>query len=65
MPANLALLDLSEEWVVGANGYASRSENSSFHGRTLTGTVKLTVAAGTVAHRALARTAENATGVTA
>jgi dihydroorotase len=52
LPANLALVDLAESWVVGANGYASRSDNSCFHGRTFHGVVKLTVAAGTVAHRA-------------
>ncbi|HEY4280493.1 MAG TPA: dihydroorotase [Conexibacter sp.] len=62
-PANLALLDLEEEWVVGKDGYASRSQNSSFHGRTLRGAVKLTIAAGTVAHNALSSTAD-ATGVT-
>jgi dihydroorotase len=51
-PANLALLDLAAEWEVGARGYASRSENSCFEGRTLRGVVRLTVAAGAVAHRA-------------
>jgi dihydroorotase len=50
-PANLALVDLAAEWVVGEHGYASRSENSCFFGRTFNGVVTLTVAAGTVAHR--------------
>jgi dihydroorotase len=50
-PANLALIDLSASWEVGATGYASRSDNCCFHGRTLQGVVRLTVAAGTVAHR--------------
>jgi dihydroorotase len=50
-PANLALVDLDASWVVGANGYASRSENCCFHGRTLNGLVRLTVAAGVVVHR--------------
>jgi dihydroorotase len=54
-PADLALVDLGAEWVVGEHGYASRSANSCFHGRTLSGVVTLTVAAGTVAHRAGAR----------
>lgn len=54
LPANLALVDLGAEWVVGEHGYASRSANSCFHGRTLNGVVRLTIAAGTVAHRALA-----------
>ena len=51
-PANLVLLDLAAEWEVGARGYASKSDNSCFEGRTLRGVVRLTVAAGTVAHRA-------------
>jgi dihydroorotase len=37
---------------VGADGYASRSANCCFHGRTLQGKVLLTMAAGTVAHQA-------------
>jgi dihydroorotase len=51
-PANLALLDLDATWEVGAHGYASKSENCCFHGRTFHGVVRLTVAAGVVAHRA-------------
>ena len=38
-------------WEVGAEGYASRSENCCFDGRTLRGRVLLTVAAGSVAYR--------------
>lgn len=51
-PANLTLLDLGASWEVGARGYASKSGNSCFEGRTLRGVVRLTVAAGAVAHRA-------------
>jgi len=51
-PANLTLLDLAGEWEVGARGYASKSANSCFEGRTLRGVVRLTVAAGAIAHRA-------------
>jgi dihydroorotase len=51
-PANLVLLDLAAEREVGARGYASKSENSCFEGRTLRGAVRLTVAAGGVVHRA-------------
>jgi dihydroorotase len=51
-PANLTLVDLAASWEVGARGYASRSENCCFHGRELQGRVVLTVAAGSVAHRA-------------
>jgi dihydroorotase len=50
-PANLALVDLAAEWVVGESGYESRSANCCFAGRTLTGKVLLTVAAGAVAYR--------------
>lgn len=49
--ADLTLVDLREEWVVGESGYESRSENCCFAGRTLTGCVLLTVAAGSVAYR--------------
>jgi dihydroorotase len=50
-PANLCLVDLDARYEVGASGYASRSENCCFHGRTLHGRVLLTVAAGAVAFR--------------
>jgi dihydroorotase len=50
-PANLVLVDLDAEWVVGESGYESRSENCCFAGRTLRGRVLLTVAAGAVAWR--------------
>jgi dihydroorotase len=51
-PANLCLVDLEGRFEVGAHGYASRSANCCFHGRTLHGRVVLTVAAGAVAFRA-------------
>lgn len=51
-PANLVLLDLDASWEVGARGYASKSANSCFEGRTLRGVVRLTVAAGATVHRA-------------
>jgi dihydroorotase len=50
-PANLCLVDLDASFEVGADGYASRSENCCFHGRKLHGRVVLTVAAGAVAFR--------------
>jgi dihydroorotase len=49
--ANLALCDLGAEWTVGEEGYESRSSNSWCAGRTLTGRVLMTVAAGQVAFR--------------
>jgi dihydroorotase len=50
-PANLVLLDLESQWTVGEHGYESRSENSCFAGRKLTGRVLITVAAGAIAYR--------------
>ncbi len=47
-PANVCLVDLDAKFEVGAGGYASRSENCCFHGRTLQGRVMLTLAAGAV-----------------
>jgi dihydroorotase len=49
--ANVALCDLAAEWTVGEDGYESRSNNSWCEGRTLTGRVLVTVAAGQVAFR--------------
>jgi dihydroorotase len=51
-PANLALIDLEAKWEVGARGYASKSDNCCFHGRTLHGRLVLTLAAGATAFRA-------------
>jgi dihydroorotase len=50
-PANLCLVDLDARYVVGADGYVSRSSNSAFHGRTLQGQVLLTLAGGGIAFR--------------
>jgi dihydroorotase len=50
-PANVCLVDLDAEWEVGEAGYESRSSNCAFAGRRLTGRVRMTVAAGTVAYR--------------
>jgi dihydroorotase len=50
-PADLCLVDLDAEWEVGEAGYESRSANSAFAGRLLSGRVRMTVAAGAVAYR--------------
>ncbi len=59
--ANITLVDLARCWAVGEHGYESRSSNSCFAGRTFSGRVLLTVAAGAVAYRerALALVPEN------
>jgi dihydroorotase len=49
--ASIALIDPEREWVVGEEGYETRSENSCFAGRRLTGRVLMTVADGRVAYR--------------
>lgn len=50
-PANFNLIDLEQQWTVGAVGHASRSANSCFTGMDLYGRVMLTLAAGVVAFR--------------
>ncbi|HEX8120433.1 MAG TPA: dihydroorotase [Solirubrobacteraceae bacterium] len=49
--ADLTLVDLDAEWIVGEEGYESRSDNNCFAGRGLRGRVLLTIAAGSVAYR--------------
>ncbi len=49
--ANFTLIDPALAWSVGEEGYESRSSNSCFAGRELTGRVLMTVAAGRVAFR--------------
>jgi dihydroorotase len=50
-PADICLVDLADTWHVGEAGYESRSANSCFAGRELTGRVRMTIAAGSVAYR--------------
>lgn len=50
-PANLTLIDLEAEWIVGEEGYESRSDNSCFAGKRVQGKVLMTVASGVTAHR--------------
>ena len=50
-PASLCVVDLGARFEVGAAGYASKSGNCCFHGRTLHGRVALTIAGGAIAHR--------------
>jgi dihydroorotase len=49
--ANIAVIDPAAEWTVGEDGYESRSHNSCFAGRKVTGRVLITIAAGRVAYR--------------
>lgn len=45
-PANLAVIDLEQEWVVSGEKLASRSSNTPFEGRQLRGRVRHTVLDG-------------------
>ena len=49
-PADLTLVDLSEEWAVGRDALISRSSNSPYLGRTLTGRVVNTIVGGESVH---------------
>lgn len=49
--ANIALCDLAATWIVGEEGYESRSHNSWCAGEQLTGRVLMTLAGGRVAYR--------------
>jgi dihydroorotase len=49
--ANLCLVDLEAEWVVGEDGYESRSQNSWCAGESLRSRVMVTLADGQVAYR--------------
>jgi dihydroorotase len=49
--ASLVLFDPEAEWEAGADGWESRSGNSCFAGRRLTGRVLATVVAGQVVYR--------------
>ena len=49
--ANFCLVDLEAEWVVGEDGYESRSVNSWCAGETLRSRVLVTLAGGQVAYR--------------
>jgi dihydroorotase len=49
-PADLTLVDLSEEWTVGRDTLISRSSNSPYLGRTLTARVVGTIVGGEPVH---------------
>ncbi len=49
-PADLVAIDLDRAWKVRADGFLSKSKNSSFLGRELTGCALLTLVEGRVAY---------------
>lgn len=50
--ADVVLIDPAATWVVGKDGFQSKSSNSGWLGRELTGRVLMTIAGGQVAWRA-------------
>ena len=51
-PANLTLIDVERQWVVGEDGFRSRSANSWLIGQELTGRIVMTIADGRLAYAA-------------
>ncbi len=51
-PANLALVDVEQQWRVEADGFRSRSANSWLLGQQLTSRVVMTIAGGQLAYAA-------------
>ena len=49
-PADLTLVDLSEEWTADRDALISRSSNSPYRGRTLTGRIVNTMVGGEPVH---------------
>jgi dihydroorotase len=49
-PADLTLVDLSEEWTVDRESLSSRSSNSPYLGCRLTGRIKSTIVGGELVH---------------
>ena len=49
-PADLCLVDLERTWIVGADGYVSKSGNCAFDGHELQSKVVLTISHGSVAY---------------
>ena len=47
-PADIALIDLNEEWTVDPEKLHGKSKNTPFKGMTLTGRVKKTILGGRV-----------------
>ena len=54
-PADVAVLDVTAEWTVAPAAFHSKSRNTPFAGRALTGRAVLTLVAGKIAHQAAAR----------
>ena len=51
-PGDVCVLDVSDVWIVDPTRFHSKSRNTPFAGRTVTGRAALTVVAGKVVHDA-------------
>ena len=49
-PADIALVDLNEQWTVDPEGLHGKSKNTPFKGLTLTGRVKMTLLDGKIVY---------------
>jgi dihydroorotase len=56
VPADLVVLDITAHWTVDPTAFLSKSRNTPFAGRALTGRAALTVVGGQVVHAAEAAT---------
>ncbi|MBR7186319.1 MAG: dihydroorotase [Clostridia bacterium] len=50
-PADLAIVDLNEEWVIDPNEFASKGKNTPFAGRKVYGKVKYTLVNGEIKYQ--------------
>jgi dihydroorotase len=51
-PADVVVLDITTPWTVDPAAFLSKSRNTPFAGRTLTGRAVLTLVGGTIVHQA-------------
>jgi len=54
--ADVVVLDLTTRWTVDPTTFFSKSRNTPFAGRTLTGRAALTLVGGSIVHEAVAAT---------
>ncbi len=50
-PADIAIVSADKEWIVNKAGFVSKSKNSAFLGRKLTGVVEYTICSGKIVYK--------------